>query len=104
VAQNRIVWTESALADVEAIAAYIARDSERYAAAVVGQPLEAAAALAEHAGHGRVVPELADNDTREVFVYSWRLIYRIAPGVVTVLTVVHQKQDFQSDASRIGRP
>jgi toxin ParE1/3/4 len=103
VAQNRIAWTESALADVEAIATYIARDSERYAAVVVEQLLEAAAALAEHAERGRVVPELADDATREVFVYSWRLIFRIAPGVMTVLAVIHQKQDFRSDASRIGR-
>jgi toxin ParE1/3/4 len=103
VAQNRVVWTESALSDVESIAAYIARDSERYAAAVIERMLEAAAALVEHADRGRVVPELADATTREVFVYSWRLIYRIAPGVVTVLTVVHQKQNFQSDASRSGR-
>jgi toxin ParE1/3/4 len=94
VAQNRVVWTESALADVEAIAAYIARDSERYAAVVVERMLATAANLVEQAERGRVVPELADDDTREVFVYSWRLIYRIAPGLVTVLTIVHQKQDF----------
>lgn len=33
--------------------------------------LEAAAALAEHAERGRVVPGLAIDATRELFVYSW---------------------------------
>ena len=32
---RRMVWTEPALEDLEAMAAYIARDSLRYAAAVV---------------------------------------------------------------------
>jgi len=103
VAQNRVIWTESALQDVEAIAAFIARDSERYAAAAVQRMLEVGATLADSADRGRIVPELADDATREVFVYSWRLIYRVGAGVVTVLSVVHQKQDFQSDADRFGR-
>jgi toxin ParE1/3/4 len=104
VAQNRVIWSASALADVEAIAAYIARDSEHYASVVVERMLEAAAALSDLAERGRVVPELADSSIREVFVYSWRLIFRVQPNVITVLTVVHQKQHFQPEANRFGRP
>jgi toxin ParE1/3/4 len=103
VAQNRVIWTEVALADVETIATYIARGSKRYATAVVDRMLETAAALAENAERGRIVPELGDDATREVFVYGWRLIYRVDSGVVSVLTVVHQKQDFQPVASRVER-
>jgi toxin ParE1/3/4 len=47
VAQNRVIWSASALADVEAIAAYIARDSDHYASVVVERMLEAAASLAD---------------------------------------------------------
>jgi hypothetical protein len=50
-----------------------------------------------------VVPELADTSIREVFVYSWRLIYRGEPKVVTVLTAVHQKQHFQPETNRFDR-
>jgi hypothetical protein len=42
---------------------------------------------------------IAYTDVEAIAAY----IYRTGPGVVTVLTVVHQKQDFQSDASRISR-
>jgi toxin ParE1/3/4 len=104
VAQKRVTWSASALADVEAIAAYIARDSEHYASVVVERMLEAAASLATLAERGRVVPELADTSIREVFVYSWRLVYRVQPNEVTVLTVVHQKQHFQPEANRFDRP
>jgi plasmid stabilization system protein ParE len=45
VAQNRVIWSASALADVEAIAAYIARDSEHYASVVVERMLEAASLI-----------------------------------------------------------
>ncbi len=37
---TRIVWTEPAVADMEAIRAYIARDNEVYANAVVLRILE----------------------------------------------------------------
>ncbi len=37
---------------------------------------------------------------RELFVYSWRVIYRVQPGVVTILTIVHQTQDFQAETGR----
>jgi toxin ParE1/3/4 len=103
VAQKRVVWTEAALADVDAIAAFIARDSEFYASAVVGQMLDSAASLADLAERGRVVPELADPTVREVFVHSWRMMYRVQPDVMTVLTVVHQKRHFQPNEDRFGR-
>jgi len=103
VAQNRVVWSASALADLEAIAAFIARDSERYASALVERMLDVAAELADLAERGRVVPELSDASVREVFVYSWRVIYRAQSGVVTVLTIAHQKQQIQPEAKRFER-
>jgi toxin ParE1/3/4 len=69
VAQNRVIWSASALADVEAIAAYIARDTDHHASVFVERMLEAAASLDDLAERGRVFPELA-NAIGEVFVYS----------------------------------
>jgi plasmid stabilization system protein ParE len=45
---------------------------------------------------GRVVPEVGDENVRELFVYSYRLIYQVSDSVVKVLTVVHNKRDFAS--------
>jgi toxin ParE1/3/4 len=68
VAQSRIIWSASAAADVDAIAAFVARDSRRYAAAIVERLLESAGALAEFPNSGRAVPEVGDDSFREVSV------------------------------------
>lgn len=102
-AQNRVIWTAAALADVDAIASFIARDSERYADAVIEELLDAAGSLAALPDRGRIVPETADESIRERFVRSWRLMYRVQPDVVTILAVVHQRQHVLPDAERFRR-
>ena len=57
---------------------------------------------------GRVVPELDDTNTRERFVYSYRIIYRIEETMVTVAAVIHGKGLLDSEllgkaSSAIGR-
>jgi toxin ParE1/3/4 len=70
----QIVWSPEALADVEAIASYIARDSAVYAQAVVEKILETARHVREFPFMGRIVPELGQETIRERLVYSYRLI------------------------------
>lgn len=91
-ADQVVVWSPEALEDVDAIAAYIARDSVFYAAAVVEKMLVAAAGLNQFPQSGRIVPELNQSDIRERFVYSYRLIYRIEAGRILVAAVMHGKR------------
>jgi toxin ParE1/3/4 len=91
-ADRIVVWSPEALEDVEAIAAYIARDSVFYAAAVVRKMLTSAATLNHFPQAGRIVPELNQSDIRESFVYSYRLIYRIEPERILVTAVMHGKR------------
>ncbi len=42
---------------------------------------------------GRVVPELSDPAIREVFVGSYRLVYRILAHRVEILALVHGARD-----------
>ena len=91
-ADQIVVWSPEALEDVDAIAAYIARDSIFYAAAVVEKMLTAAAGLNHFPQAGRVVPELNQPDLRERFVYSYRLIYRIEPQRILVTALIHGKR------------
>jgi toxin ParE1/3/4 len=55
------------------IAAYIAKDSEFYAAAVVRELVDAGRSLALFAERGRVVPEYQDAAIRELLVRERRL-------------------------------
>lgn len=91
-AEQIVVWSPEALKDVDAIAAYIARDSVFYAAAVVEKMLGVAADLNRFPQAGRVVPELNQRDLRERFVYSYRLIYRIEPQRILVTAAIHGKR------------
>ena len=91
-ADQVVVWSPEALEDVNDIAAYIARDSAFYAAAVVEKVLATAIGLNQFPEAGRIVPELNQPDIRERFVYSYRLIYRVEPGRILVTAVVHGRR------------
>ena len=56
----RLVWTEPAVADLDSIHAYIFRDAEVYADAVILEILDSVERLAQFPESGRFVPELAD--------------------------------------------
>ena len=86
---HTVVWSPTAVEDVEAIASYIAADSEAYAASVVRVILTKARNLAEFPFRGRVVPEFDDENVREVFAFSYRIIYEISGTKVTIATVMH---------------
>ena len=57
-ADQVVVWSPEALEDVDDIAAYIARDSAFYAAAIVEKLLAAASGLNQFPQSSRIVPEL----------------------------------------------
>jgi len=89
---HRVVWSPQALADVEAIAEYIEKDSPFYARAVVAKVVAATRHLDQHPLSGRVVPEKRDPAFREIFAFSYRIIYRVEEGIVTIVAVVHGKR------------
>jgi plasmid stabilization system protein ParE len=61
-------WSHEALDDIDAIAAFIARDSTRHAGRVVEALFELGDAIAAAPMAGRVVPELGDARVRERFL------------------------------------
>ena len=82
---RRIIWTEVAVHDLEQAAEYIARDSPRYAAALVRQVRDAVRSLSHLAERGRNVLEFADPTVREVLVHRYRLIYRVGPRAISIV-------------------
>ncbi len=84
-----VVWSEEAVDDVDAIASYISMDSETYASAVVRDILQKARRLSDFPLMGRMVPEFNDADIREVFSYSYRIVYRLGRESITIAAVVH---------------
>jgi plasmid stabilization system protein ParE len=73
-----IHWTEKASADALDIFDYIADQSPDYAGSVDKRILERPMQLTLHPRSEAVVPEMGRDDIGELFVYSFRLICRIA--------------------------
>jgi plasmid stabilization system protein ParE len=88
----KVVWSPNSLNDVLEIAEYIERDSHAYASSVVTKILDKTRLLRTFPFSGRVVPEEMNENVREHFVFSYRLIYEISGDTVFVLAVVHGKR------------
>jgi toxin ParE1/3/4 len=59
---------------------------------VIKTILNTASSFSRFPFSGRVVPELGDENIREWFAYSYRVIYRIENEAVTVAAIVHGKR------------
>jgi len=93
-----VTWSPEALDDVESIARFIERDSVFYANAVVTKIVDSSRSLISLPNRGRKVPELDDQSIRELFVYSYRLIYQIRKDTVLIIAVVHDKRQFTPES------
>ena len=85
----QVRWTPQAADDLEAICLFIARDSAQLAAIFADRVLRATDRLASYPRLGRVVPELAIEDIREIIVGSYRIIYRVRQDAAHLLTLQH---------------
>ena len=92
--RTRISWSEQAVADLDEIHAYIARNSPRYAALVAGRLVAAVDRLRLDPASGRIVPELGDPDVREVIHGAYRLVYELRVDDAEVLTVFRASRQF----------
>lgn len=87
-----------ALRDLNTIRRYIARDNPEAARRWIAK-LERKASLAADAPlAGRVVPELDREDVRETFLRSYRIVYRVLPDELHVLTVFEGHRLLPEDA------
>lgn len=86
---SQVRWTPEAIADLEAIRDFIARDSEHYALLVVQRLVESIDLLLDFPESGRIVPEYSRQDLRELVRSPYRIVYRTTPEAVHILTIFH---------------
>jgi toxin ParE1/3/4 len=67
-------------------------DSRAYAKTVVKRIVDATRSLSKFPQMGRMVPEFADETIREVFAYSYRIIYKVYDDRIVIAAVVHGKR------------
>jgi len=91
-----VIWSIPARNDLKQIYEYIAKDSRYYATNVVENIVSKAENLDEFPEIGRVVPEIGDENVRELIIYSYRLIYEVVLNDVQIFAIIHGKRDFSS--------
>ena len=92
-----VIWAQQAVVDLRSIHDFIARDSRYYAKKVIHDIREIVDELNGLPKMGRIVPELNEEDVRELFLYSYRIIYEIKDEVIFVLAVVHQRRNLKDE-------
>ncbi|MGK7877144.1 MAG: type II toxin-antitoxin system RelE/ParE family toxin [Xenococcaceae cyanobacterium] len=88
----KVIWSDKAVEDVDAIATYIARDSPSYAAAVVQKIVDATQDLSNCPLAGSILLEFGESTIREQLAYSYRIIYRIQDEIITIAAVIYGKR------------
>ena len=92
-----VIWSEPAKADLRSIHDFIAHNSRHYAKKVTQDIVEKVDILNELPRIGRKVPELGQEDIREISLYSYRILYEIKEQDVFVLGVIHKRRDLQPE-------
>ncbi len=93
----KVVWTDRAKARLKKIHAYIAHDSAQTADEVIVRLVRRSQQLETVMRSGRMVPEYAREDVRELLERPYRIIYTILPERIDVVSVMHYRQLLPSD-------
>ena len=94
---GKVIWAPSALDDIDAIAEYIARDSEYSAALFVTRIFEITDRLQKYPLSGREIPEIGEKSCREIIYGSYRIMYKIEGKNVWITGVVHGAKDWKPE-------
>ena len=88
----RLIWTEPALTDLEAIAEYIALDKPAAASRFVQKVFDRTERLEAHPNSGKRPPELKRTHYREVIVPPCRIFYRVEKDTAYILYVMRSER------------
>ena len=91
----KVLWTNSAVAQLRAIHDYLAQTSPDYAVRIVDRLTRRSIQIAAFPNSGRMVPEFERNEIREVIEGRYRIIYLLEPEQVQVLAVIHGARDLR---------
>ncbi len=92
-----VIWSEPAKLSLKQIHDFIAIDSKYYASEVVDKIIEKSEKLDSFPKMGRIVPEIRNDNVREIFIYSYRIIYEVIGEDIKILTLVHAKRNFDGE-------
>lgn len=90
----KVRWTNQAFTRLAGIEDYVATDSPTAAQRLVARLVRRASTLARAPNLGRRVPELPGSDLRELIEGNYRIVYRVRPPRIEILTVFEGHRSF----------
>ena len=93
----RLCFTPEAQSRLRSIHRYIAEDSPAHALALVERLIQRAEAIPDAPRAGRMVSEYRQQNLREVLVRPYRIIYRLQPDTIEIITILHYRQLLPDD-------
>lgn len=93
----KVIWSPSALVDIELIMEYISRDSVSRASLFMERLIAATDRLKTYPFSGRVIPEIGQPTCREILYGAFRIMYRIDNDEVWITGVVHSARDWKPE-------
>lgn len=85
----KVLWTDAALGQLEAIRDYHARTSPEYARRIIERLVKRSEQIKAFPHAGRMVPEYEIDEVRQVLESFYRIIYLIKEDRIEVLAIIH---------------
>lgn len=93
-----VIWAETAKNHLRDIHDYLIKESPSYARYVISSIVKKTRYLAKFPHLGRIFPDLANKDIREIFVFSYRIIYQASPDKIMIFSIIHMSRDLSPEA------
>ena len=90
-----VVWARKARSDLQLAVTYILADSADAARSFAAAIIEASRSLSTLSERGRIVPELGQEQVRELLLGRYRMIYEVFPHRVATVRLIHASRDFE---------
>lgn len=92
-----IEFTPKSIEDINNTAEYIALQSPHFAQKFVKSIFKEVEILKTFPNIGRVVPEIDDQEIREIFYQKYRIVYHVIDAsTIHIITVQHGSRDVKS--------
>jgi len=85
----KVNWTIHSLENIANIADFISKDSLKYAELFVKRIFERVKILENFPKSGRIVPEINNENIRELIFGNYRIVYKLYETHIDIITVHH---------------
>ena len=89
-----VVWARRARSDLRVAVSHIQANSPDAARSFASATIRASRSLSTLSERGRVVPELGQEDVRELLLGRYRLVYEVSADKVAVVRLIHASREF----------